>query len=129
MPTVLITGANRGLGLEFARQYAGDGWTVLATCRRADDIGTLETLGSEGDVRPFVLDVSDFDQIDALAGNLSGQTIDVLLNNAGLFGPKAQAEQAAQMSEVLQRSKRTDRLLVIALFVVVIALVIVLALR
>ena len=42
MPTVLITGANRGLGLEFARQYAADGWSVIATCRNPIGVGALE---------------------------------------------------------------------------------------
>ena len=93
MPAALVTGANRGLGLEFATQYARDGWQVVATCRRAEDLPALEALADVGDVRSFELDVADFDEIDALAGELADESLDVLLNNAGLFGPKAGADK------------------------------------
>jgi NAD(P)-dependent dehydrogenase (short-subunit alcohol dehydrogenase family) len=86
-PTVLITGANRGLGLEFARQYAADGWSVVATARRPSEATTLRALVGEHDVRLRELDVADLRQIDALASELSGEAIDVLLLNAGTFGP------------------------------------------
>lgn len=79
--TVLITGANRGLGLEFARQYAADGWTVIGTARRpeaADDLAAL-------DVEIVQLDVTDVDSIAALAATLEGRAIDMLINNAGIF--------------------------------------------
>ena len=55
MPTVLITGANRGIGLELARQYAADGWSVIATCRDPKDAGELKKL--KGDIRIETLEV------------------------------------------------------------------------
>jgi len=88
MPTILITGANRGLGLEFTRQYANDGWEVIACCRNPD---TAEELQAIADSHPAVivekLDVCDFDAIDALGKKYSDKPLDILLNNAGIIGP------------------------------------------
>lgn len=84
MTSVLITGANRGIGLEFARQYAKDGWRVLACCREPARAAELKTLVGEVSVHP--LDIGDFDAIDKLARELKGDAIDVLLNNAGVYG-------------------------------------------
>ena len=80
-PTVLITGANRGLGLEFARQYAETGWRVIGTARRpaqADDLRAL-------DVEILELDVTERDSIAALAAAIEGRAVDMLINNAGIF--------------------------------------------
>ena len=79
--TVLITGANRGIGLEFARQYAADGWTVIGTARRPAGAEELAAL----DVEIMQLDVTDRDSIAALAASLDGRAIDMLINNAGIF--------------------------------------------
>jgi NAD(P)-dependent dehydrogenase (short-subunit alcohol dehydrogenase family) len=79
--TVLITGANRGLGLEFARQYAADGWTVIGTARRPEQAEDLSAL----DVEVLQLDVADRDSIAAFAASLDGRSIDLLINNAGIF--------------------------------------------
>ncbi len=83
MPTVLITGANRGIGLELARQYAGDGWSVIATARDPKQADGLKAL--KGDIRIEALEVTDEKQIAALAKALKGTAIDVLLNNAGML--------------------------------------------
>jgi NAD(P)-dependent dehydrogenase (short-subunit alcohol dehydrogenase family) len=83
---VLITGANRGIGLEFAKQYAADGWNVLACCREPQSANALQTLANtHGNVRVFALDVANFAQIDALASQLKDEAIDVLINNAGVY--------------------------------------------
>ena len=87
MPTVFITGASRGLGLEFASQYAADGWSVIATCRNPDDAAGLH--GIAGDIDVHALDVSDFGAVDAVAASQAGRPIDLLINNAGLLGPTA----------------------------------------
>lgn len=84
MPTVLVTGANRGLGLEFVRQYAADGWRVRACCRAPGDAHELKALA--GDIKVHGLDVADLDSIRALADTLAGEAIDVLVNNAGVYG-------------------------------------------
>ena len=86
MPTVMITGASRGIGLEFATQYARDGWRVIATCRdpvKAPALGRIE-----GAVEVYVLDVGDHRGIEALAGKLEDEAIDLLLNNAAIYGPR-----------------------------------------
>ena len=88
MPTILVTGASRGLGLEFTRQYASDGWDVIACCRSpisADELNTLA--GQNTGISVEQLDVQDHAQIDALAEEYEDRPIDVLLNNAGLIGP------------------------------------------
>jgi NAD(P)-dependent dehydrogenase (short-subunit alcohol dehydrogenase family) len=82
----LITGASRGMGLEFVRQYAADGWKVLATCRRPETAERLRAV--EGDVKVYPLDVTDFAKVDALARQLKNEVIDVLINNAGIYGPR-----------------------------------------
>jgi NAD(P)-dependent dehydrogenase (short-subunit alcohol dehydrogenase family) len=86
--TVLITGASRGLGLEFARQYAAEGWEVLACARAPERAEGLQALAvpSSGRVALQALDVTDFGAIDELARRLRDAPIDVLINNAGTMG-------------------------------------------
>ncbi|HEY6455768.1 MAG TPA: SDR family NAD(P)-dependent oxidoreductase [Steroidobacteraceae bacterium] len=89
--TVLITGANSGIGLEFARQYATKGWTVIVTHRRAEAPKTLTELAARfPKVRIESLDVTKVDQARALAGRLAGVPIDVLINNAGVYNDRSQ---------------------------------------
>lgn len=80
MPTVLITGANRGLGLGFVEQLGAAGWRVISTCRDPD------AAGLSGEVHP--LDVTKAESVAALAAALKGEPIDLLLNNAGIYGPR-----------------------------------------
>jgi NAD(P)-dependent dehydrogenase (short-subunit alcohol dehydrogenase family) len=87
MHTTLITGANRGIGLELAKQYAADGWRVLACCRHPEKADALNELASRhpDTVQVHALDVTDLAQIDSLAGTLAGESIDLLMNNAGIY--------------------------------------------
>jgi NAD(P)-dependent dehydrogenase (short-subunit alcohol dehydrogenase family) len=84
--TVLITGTNRGLGLELTKQYATDGWQVLACCRAPNKADALQALAkAHHNITVLPLDVADFTQIDALAEKLKAQAVDVLINNAGVY--------------------------------------------
>lgn len=87
MKTMLITGANRGIGLEFCKQYAVDGWRVLACSRRPEDSEALNTLAASHREQIIVhaLDVGNHAQIEKLAQSLSGEAIDLLINNAGIY--------------------------------------------
>ncbi len=92
MPSALITGANRGLGLEFTRQYLADGWMVYAACRDPASASKLHRLAEDSDDRlqMLAMDVTDKASIRAAATRLDGQAIDLLLNNAGIIGPRGQ---------------------------------------
>jgi NAD(P)-dependent dehydrogenase (short-subunit alcohol dehydrogenase family) len=90
MPTVLITGAGRGIGLEFARQYAADGWSVIATVRDPAKGAPVAALGRQVEVN--LLDVADRGAIDKLARTLRGRAIDVLICNAAIYGDKPKQE-------------------------------------
>ena len=93
-PTVLITGANSGIGLEFAKQYAADGWTVIATHRRSAVPETLAALMAEYPaVRVETLDVTNVEQARALAAKLADVPIDVLINNAGVYNDRSACGQ------------------------------------
>ncbi len=85
VPTVLITGSNRGIGLEFAKQYAERGWHVIATARKPDAADDLRALAGQFDkVVIEQLDVTDFDRVDELAAQYAETPIDLLLLNAGI---------------------------------------------
>ncbi len=92
MPTLLITGANRGIGLEFVRQYAGEGWSVVATARVPGDAAELCSV--PGDVRVEALQVADYADVERFAASLAGQPLHLLIANAGTSEPK-QIEGAA----------------------------------
>jgi NAD(P)-dependent dehydrogenase (short-subunit alcohol dehydrogenase family) len=106
MPTVLITGAARGLGLEFVRQYAADGWQVVGTCRNLDHLDDHEGLfgNSLSRLNLYELDVSDFGEIDDVASRIEEREIDLLICNAGIMGPRhVEAEgDAEEWLETLQ---------------------------
>ncbi|MFA5985691.1 MAG: SDR family oxidoreductase [Methylococcaceae bacterium] len=89
MATVLITGANRGLGLEFCRQYAAVGWQVIACCREPGQALALYKLSEQyTNIQIEALDVGNFGQIDALSQKLATISLDVLINNAGIYADK-----------------------------------------
>jgi NAD(P)-dependent dehydrogenase (short-subunit alcohol dehydrogenase family) len=86
MPTVLITGSNRGLGLEWVRQCAARGWCVWATCRDPDSAADLQALAAQYPaVGVHRLDVTVRTQIAALAQALGADSLDLLVNNAGVY--------------------------------------------
>jgi NAD(P)-dependent dehydrogenase (short-subunit alcohol dehydrogenase family) len=87
--TVLVTGANSGIGLEFTRQYLARGWTVVATHRRSELPQTLAGLSAKyKTLRVERVDVTDIEQVRALASRLTGTPIDVLINNAGVYNDR-----------------------------------------
>ena len=85
MPTVLITGASRGLGEEFVSQFMEDGWDIIATCRNPDDI---KDTNLEKKIDIFPLDVTSIGSVSDLKSELSDRPIDVLINNAGIIGQR-----------------------------------------
>ena len=95
MPTVVVTGANRGLGLEFARQYAADGWSVIATARKPGEASELAALS--GDIAVEPLDVTDFAAVAGFGDRIGGRPIDIVVANAGTSGPRRiEAEEDAR---------------------------------
>ena len=87
--TVVVTGANRGIGLEFVRQYAARNWTVIATARNPSQAGDLNALAARNaSIKIEKLDVVDATSIAALAAKYRGTAIDILINNAGAFGER-----------------------------------------
>jgi len=87
MPTVLVIGASRGIGLEFARQYAADGARVIGTARDDDGAARLRELGA----KPLLLDVCDEAQVTSVGEQLAGEKLDVAICNAGIYGPRTTA--------------------------------------
>jgi NAD(P)-dependent dehydrogenase (short-subunit alcohol dehydrogenase family) len=84
-PTVLITGGNRGIGLEFVKQFTERGWNVIATARKPEKAEELNALAKKHkSITVEQLDVTDYARIEALAAHYKDQPIDILLNNAGL---------------------------------------------
>jgi NAD(P)-dependent dehydrogenase (short-subunit alcohol dehydrogenase family) len=97
MATVLITGANRGIGLEMVRIYAGQGDRVIACCRDPEGADELNRLAGEGDVRVQKVSVGEADSVAAMAADLEGTVIDVVINNAGMGGPAYENQTVSNM--------------------------------
>ena len=85
MTTIMITGASRGLGLEFARQFYSEECRVIATCRNPENANELNAIG---DIDVHSLDVTDDKSVANLADKLRGENIDILINNAGVIGQR-----------------------------------------
>jgi NAD(P)-dependent dehydrogenase (short-subunit alcohol dehydrogenase family) len=101
VPTVLITGASRGIGLELARQYAERGWTVIATAREPARARELREIANRHPGLVIeALDVTDHAQVDALAARYRGRAIDVLINNAAISGGHENARFGSMNHEV-----------------------------
>jgi NAD(P)-dependent dehydrogenase (short-subunit alcohol dehydrogenase family) len=103
---ILITGANRGIGMELTRQFAEDGWQVLACCRNPADGAQLQALSAEHPrIEIHALDVTNYEQMANLADRLAHRPIDILLSNAGIYGPRGVGfgeVEAAEWREVLE---------------------------
>jgi len=84
MALALVIGASRGIGLELVRQYLADGWRVIATARRKEDVAMLADMGAEA----HKLDVTNVEAIAGLGWKLDGEELDVAILNAGVYGPR-----------------------------------------
>src|SRR6266853_351930 len=135
MPTVLITGASRGLGLEFTRQYLADGNTVIAACRSPDAAHGLAQLAreSKGTLSVVQVDVADTESVRRCAAQVKSPTVDILVNCAGVVGASGQTVGSldyddwrqvlevnvlgpARMSEAfLDRVARSERRLIVTI--------------
>ena len=104
--SILITGANRGIGLEMTAQFAADGWQVIACCRNPATAQALQALAeNHAGIEIHALDVTDYARMAALSAELAGRPIDILLSNAGIFGAKGVgfgAVDPAEWREVLE---------------------------
>lgn len=91
MPTLLITGANRGIGLELSKQYLKKGWEVHACCRNTETADELKQLANDYQTTLSVhaLEVTNYEQMDTLKAALKDKPVDILLNNAGVHALNA----------------------------------------
>jgi NAD(P)-dependent dehydrogenase (short-subunit alcohol dehydrogenase family) len=103
MPSVLVTGSNRGIGLEWCRQYAEADWRVFATCRHPQTADALHTLaGTHPRLTVHRLDVTQPESVYALRAELQDEAIDVLVNNAGVYLEKYAPTVALRYDEWMQ---------------------------
>jgi len=103
-PTVLITGSNRGIGLAFVGHYAAEGWNVIATVRAPDRADDLKALAARNErVVVEQLDVTDYARIAELAAKYTGTPIDVLINNAGIYGARDRQKWGSLDPEAFHR--------------------------
>lgn len=101
--TVLITGANRGIGLEFCKHYLANNWQVIACCRQPSDASELNQLAQASSLlRIEQLDIANSEQVLSLSQRLADNSIDVLINNAGIYGPKGASLEQVELDDWLQ---------------------------
>lgn len=94
MANILITGSNRGIGLELVKQYSARGDTVFAACRDPDNAEALKSIDG---VKVIKVSVGDDKSVEAMAAELEGITLDVVINNAGKSGPQREEQTAYKM--------------------------------
>lgn len=97
MATVLITGANKGIGLELTRIYASNDDTVIACCRNASGAVALSELAADKDIEIHEVQIGEDESVALLAEQLTGKPIDLLINNAGMQGPAPEQQSALNM--------------------------------
>lgn len=97
MSTVLITGANKGIGLELCRVYGEAGHSILACCRLPSSAGDLVSLAENIDLTIIGVEIGVDESVKTMALQLEGRTIDLLINNAGTMGPKPEEQTAFKM--------------------------------
>lgn len=85
MALALIIGASRGIGHELVRQYLADGWRVIATARKKEDVAKLAEMGAEA----HKLDVTNVEAVAGMGWKLDGEELDVAILNAGIYGPRS----------------------------------------
>ena len=103
--TVLITGSNRGIGLEFVRQYSDASFNVIATCRRPTEAENLQRLSKEREnISIQSLDITNEKSINALHSMLENKSIDILINNAAFLGPPESQKFGEIDYEIFKRS-------------------------
>ncbi len=100
VPTVLISGANRGLGLEFARQYAAAGWRVYGACRNPDRATALRAIGEQ--VSVHALEVTEKASLDRLVMELKTVPLDMVISNAGVLGPRGMQPETVDRDSWLE---------------------------
>ncbi len=97
MTTVLITGANRGVGLALSREYAASGASVLACCREPESASGLIELAAAHDVRILGVHITEAQSVASLGQQLANRPIDILINNAGMIGPERSQQSLTTM--------------------------------
>jgi NAD(P)-dependent dehydrogenase (short-subunit alcohol dehydrogenase family) len=111
MRSIFITGSNRGLGLEWARQYAQEGWRVFATCRHPAEASALKSLAEQFPILSLHrLDVTRSEDIRAIAREMEGQPIDILMGNAGVYLEKGTPEFGCLQYEDWMRTFQVNTL-------------------
>jgi NAD(P)-dependent dehydrogenase (short-subunit alcohol dehydrogenase family) len=97
MPTVVVTSASRGIGREFVRQYAAEGWRVIAACRHPESVDAELRAMGDG-VRPIAMDVTDLASVEAVVRE-DADPVDLLLNTAGIIGQGGDAPGEVNYAE------------------------------
>ena len=105
-PSVVVTGANRGIGLELVSQYLANNWQVYGCCRRPEVATHLAGLASNSALSIHQLDVGNPDSVNNLASALSEQSIDILINNAGIYGGERQSFGAVSYTHLTLPTNR-----------------------